>query len=143
MHRFPLTKVSSRGTDAILEFPFIGKANSPQLESDIHETRLKSSALIMLKNTPYVIEVSKTRFWNGCDVASVPNTTWGIELYGSHWDESINMVSEDVRKKDWGPDLSHVWEGRAPSLQGRFAEFLQSILRVQKALDDLEASHNS
>lgn len=105
----------------------------------VSTARLKSSVIIPFKDTPYLIEVSVTRSWEGGKIDSQPREEWEIEGYGAHWDEAINCVStSETGRKDWGEDLRNGWTGRDQSLEARFGAFLRVMLEMQVILESFE-----
>ncbi|KND90344.1 hypothetical protein TOPH_04933 [Tolypocladium ophioglossoides CBS 100239] len=106
----------------------------------VDETLLKTSILVPFKDTPFLVEISVTQAWSGLKTNTTPETWWGVEFYGQHWDEAINHVSPGERRKDWGPGLRDIWLGRSPSLEERFMEFLEHVLKIQSALGEADFS---
>lgn len=106
----------------------------------VDETLLKTSILVPFKDTPFIIEISVTQAWSGLKTNTVPETWWGVEYYGQHWDEAMNHVSPGERRKDWGPGLQDIWLGRSPRLEERFMEFLEHVLEIQSALGAADLS---
>ncbi|POR35404.1 Uncharacterized protein TPAR_04429 [Tolypocladium paradoxum] len=106
----------------------------------VDETWLKTSTLVPFKDTPFIVEISVTQAWSGLKTNTTPETWWGVEFYGQHWDEAINHVSPGERRKDWGPGLQDIWLGRSPSLEERFMEFLEHVLEIQSALGGADFS---
>lgn len=127
----------------ILKVPNVNTSGLGDLQNEVGETRLKSSVLIPYKTTPYIIEVSVTKKWNKAQTREESETTWGVELYASHWDESINYVCGGERRKDWGQGLNQMWPGDEPGLEPRFGGFLQTILEVQALLEDVPSEEAS
>ena len=100
----------------------------------VDETLLKTSILVPFKDTPFIVEISVTQAWSGLETNTDPETWWGLEFYGQHWDEAMNHVNPGERRKDWGPELQDIWLGHGPGLEERFMEFLEHILELQSAL---------
>ncbi|KAK5987674.1 hypothetical protein PT974_11806 [Cladobotryum mycophilum] len=108
-------------------------------DSKVSETQLKTSATIPFKNTPYVVDISITQKWKGLRPPMEPETGWGIEIYGVHWDEAVNHVIPGERKKNWGRDMEHIWEGKGKEgVKTAFKGFIKTILEVQSVLDDMD-----
>ncbi|KAI6779039.1 uncharacterized protein J7T54_008257 [Emericellopsis cladophorae] len=103
---------------------------------DIIKTCVKSSLIVPLAGTQYVVEVSATRQWND-RLQAKPLTTWTIEMYSEHWEEAMNLSGRDGR--DWGSDFKNVWHEEAPghSLRQRLDQFVRCILTVQDTLRGL------
>lgn len=127
----------------ILKVPSLNTSKLRELQAEVGRTSLKSSVIIPYKTTPYVIEVSVTKTWERACTLDKPETTWGVELYASHWDESINHVCGGERRKDWGQGLKNIWPGDEPSLEPRFEGFLRTILEVQALLEGAQSSNAS
>lgn len=116
------------------KFPRLGTMTLGAMGSKITETRLQCSTDLPLSGGQYTSEIRVTKTWKGYDINAAPEVTWGFQFYGLHWDEAINAVSADGRRKDWGPELEHVWPGEG-DLEARFGEFLDEVLRLQQNLD--------
>ncbi|PNY23407.1 Uncharacterized protein TCAP_06651 [Tolypocladium capitatum] len=106
----------------------------------VDETLLKTSILVPFKDTPFIVEISVTQAWSGLKTSTTPETWWGVEFYGQHWDEAINHVCPGERRKDWGPGLQDIWLGYSPSLEERFMEFLDHVLEIQSTLGGADFS---
>lgn len=144
IQRISLRSQTDVGDGSCPKLPRLVSTNPGHLKDKISKTRLKSSTIIPVQDQPYAVEVSITQEWKGLDVNSPPETTWGVELYGMHWEETINMVGADGRRKDWGDDFVKIWPGSGAcsgrkTLDARFAEFLGCILQVQAAVDGLDS----
>ncbi|KAH7136603.1 hypothetical protein EDB81DRAFT_886707 [Dactylonectria macrodidyma] len=129
-----LTMNSTQVTSAAIRIPHISTHKLGKARDTIGQLKLKSSATIPYKSTPYVIEVSVTKAWQGSCTTDEPETTWGIEVYAAHWDESIMHTSGDDHRKDWGQGLKNMWPGDQPALEARFEEFLDAVLEIQALL---------
>ncbi|CAI6100013.1 unnamed protein product [Clonostachys chloroleuca] len=140
IQNLPMSGAKTPDVSRHLIFPTLKKLRPNHIDKSVNETKLKSSVLLPMIGTPYVIKISITKSWKGPEVTAAPTTTWGIEFYGMHWNEIINTASRDGRKKDWGKDMDKIWAGSDPSLDSRLGDFLHCILRIQAALDDLVAS---
>ncbi|OAQ91510.1 hypothetical protein VFPFJ_03250 [Purpureocillium lilacinum] len=112
--------------------------NGQSAGGQIDRTTLKTSIIVPFRNTPFVIEVSITQQWQGMKTVSEADTWWGLEFYCRGWDEAINNVSPGERRKDWGPKLERIWPGIDQSLEERFTAFLEYIVEIQAALDDVD-----
>ncbi|KAG9253583.1 uncharacterized protein F5Z01DRAFT_147472 [Emericellopsis atlantica] len=106
---------------------------------DIIKTCVKSSLIVPLAGTQYVVEVSATRQWDD-KLQAEPLTTWSIEMYSEHWEEAMNLSGRDGR--DWGSDFKDVWHEEAPgqSLRQRLEQFVRCILTVQDTLRGLSTA---
>lgn len=130
-----LTVDSNQAGSDLIRIPRVSTHKLGNVRDSIGQLRLKSSAIIPYKNTPYVIEVNVTKVWKGTCMADTPEITWGVEFYAAHWDESIMHISGGDHRKDWGQGLKHMWPGDEPCLESRFGEFLGTILEIQALLD--------
>ena len=128
--------------EGMFQLPRLAPMRPGPLGDKIGQTWLRSSITIPVADGPYVVEINVTQSWNGCNITSPPDITWGLEVYGVHWDEAVNNIGVDGRRRDWGPELISVWPGDEKSLEKRLEQFLLSILRVQGALDTLETTGN-
>lgn len=109
---------------------------SGPLAKEIQETDFRTSVLIPVDNSPYIIEVSVTQQWDGLKWYSAPKRIWfSVEMYGRSWDESINIKRPSGGKKDWGEELIHLFPDSSRSLRERVEEFVESIMLVQYVLD--------
>lgn len=115
----------------------IKPSRSKQDFSVVKESRLRTSAIIPFKNSSHAVEISVMHTWKNCQTSLEPETNWGIEFYGVHWDEAINRVSGAERRKDWGEEAINIWPGASPRLEERFREFLQEVLELHSALDQM------
>lgn len=109
------------------------------LKDKVNEVQVKRSALIPFDSEPYEVEVSVTQSWKELTdsrATSPPEVTWGLQLHGISWEEAVNNVGPDSRKKDWGEACINVWPGNGGNLQERFGSFLRCILNVQHYLDN-------
>ncbi|KAH7326713.1 hypothetical protein B0I35DRAFT_142410 [Stachybotrys elegans] len=120
----------------ILVKPHIGSTNA------IATTRLKMSAIIPFTDPRYAVQISVTRAWDGLKQGN-PRVTWGIEFYGSHWEEAINQVSNEDGRKDWGPGFKSLWPGHEEDLAQRIMRFAQYIVDVQKVFEGLDLQDRS
>lgn len=77
---------------------------------NVDEMTLKTSVVVPFKDTPFV-EVSVTQAWSQAKTNTKPDTWWGLEFYGMHWDEAINHVNPGDRGKDWGAGLGNMAGG--------------------------------
>ncbi|CAH0047917.1 unnamed protein product [Clonostachys solani] len=140
IQNLPMSGAKTPDVSRHLIFPTLKKLRPNHIDKSVNETKLKSSILLPMIETPYVVEISITKSWKGSEVAAPPTITWSVEFYGMHWNETINTASRDGRKKDWGNDMDKIWAGSDPSLESRLGDFLHCILRIQAALDDLVAN---
>ncbi|KAM5356303.1 hypothetical protein ACJ41O_002949 [Fusarium nematophilum] len=125
--------VSNTTEDALLNVPSINTAKLATLKDQIGEIRVKSSATIPYKDTPYVLEVNVTKALRGVRAGANPVVTWGVELYAPHWDESANHISGG--RRDWGKGLENIWSDDGPDVKSRLGGFLRTILEVQAHLN--------
>lgn len=122
-----------------------------RLDEQIKDVQIKTSAFIPLEHDPYIVEVSVTQTRPGLGMTK-PDLSWGVEFYGSQWEESLNNKSPGGLRKDWGRGLANVWpnsnEGAVTvgskdiddlqPFEKRFGHFLSCILKAQAALEGLE-----
>ncbi|KAL7807658.1 hypothetical protein V8C26DRAFT_414436 [Trichoderma gracile] len=103
----------------------------------IQQTRLKTSFIAEIHDTPYLLEISITQIWDKYKTKARPRTVWGMEIYGKHWDSAMNHVDPISRRKDWGEAQRNVWVGKDPNMWKRFQTFLEVVLHVQKHVEDI------
>lgn len=103
----------------------------------VDETMLKTSVAVPFRNTPYLVEVAVTQVWTGMKTASEADTWWGIEFYGQGWDEAVNTIKPDERRKNWGKGFEAVWPGGG-AWESRFMEFIEHVLAIQSAVEDVD-----
>lgn len=130
----------------------VSEALARQLDEQIKDVQIRTSALISLEGEPYVVEIGVTQTRPGLAMTK-PEITWDIGMHGSQWEEALNNVSSDGLRKDWGRGLVNVWpngngdrnrhnslrgQGGLESLETRFGHFLRCVLKVQAALEGLE-----
>ncbi|KAF7551713.1 hypothetical protein G7046_g7645 [Stylonectria norvegica] len=130
-----LVVTPGKNSSRYIQIPQLSTLRLGDLMSRVSQTRLRSSVKITFKDTPYILEVSVTKVWNGGRTTTEPEVSWGIEFYGVHWDEGINYVSAGERRKDWGEGLVNIWSGSDPSLGVRFGDFIRTVLQVQAVLN--------
>lgn len=118
----------------LLQFPRINKLQLGVEQNEVTKICMRRTATIPYKDTPYMLEINVTKTWEGNRVSSAPEVTWGIELFGAHWEESLNHIGRDQRKKDWGAGLENIWHG-SEDLDTRFGQFLKTVLEVQALLE--------
>jgi hypothetical protein len=109
-----------------------------QPDAKVLETRMKSSVRMTLRDGQHFVEIGVTRVWNELALDKKPQALWSIELYGKRWEEALNTVSSDGRRRDWGKDLINVWPGSGSSLEDRFKVFLRCVLNVQACLNRVD-----
>jgi hypothetical protein len=120
------------------EFPIIRLQPATVAKETVDVTRLKISAVLPFQDTMYVVRVTVTRTWMGFNSDVQPEDTWEVDFYGLHWDETMNCVSTEDRRKDWGQDFANIWPGEEPDVSVRIRRFLQTIFRIQHVLNELE-----
>ncbi|KAI9171933.1 hypothetical protein HJFPF1_01424 [Paramyrothecium foliicola] len=104
----------------------------------IFQSQIRMSTVMPIRDTPYAVEISTTRTWKNLEVnRDADAENWGAQAYGVHWDEAINYVKPGSIRRDWGDELKYMWPGKEPSLQRRYEDFLQCILEVQQALENV------
>ncbi|KAF7540644.1 hypothetical protein G7Z17_g12152 [Cylindrodendrum hubeiense] len=130
-----LTVNSTQDLSDLIRIPHISTHKLGDLRGHVGQLKLKTSATIPYKTTPYVIEISITKIWKGACTTDEPDITWGIEFYAAHWDESIMHVSGGDNRKDWGQGLENIWPGDEPGLESRFRQFVGTVLEMQALLD--------
>ncbi|KAL6858610.1 hypothetical protein J3F83DRAFT_769088 [Trichoderma novae-zelandiae] len=106
-------------------------------KDQIRQTRLKTSFIAEIHDTPYLLEISITQIWDKYRTKSRPRIVWGIEIYGKHWDSAMNHVDPISRRRDWGEAQRNLWVGTDPNLWKRFQSFLEVVLHVQKHVEDI------
>ncbi|KAH6610932.1 hypothetical protein Trco_000952 [Trichoderma cornu-damae] len=104
----------------------------------VSQTRLKTSFIAEVQDTPYVLEISIDQVWPALWTTAEPDIGWRIELYGKHWDSAMNQVNPIDQRKDWGEGLKNVWVGTDPDLGKRFSSLLQVVVQLQIQLDAME-----
>ena len=126
----------TRPSEIFDKLPNLTANLSGPLAKEIQETDFRTSVLIPVDNSPYIIEVSVTQQWDGLKWYSTPKRIWfSVEMYGRSWDESINIKKPSGGKKDWGEELIHLFPDSSRSLRERLEEFVESIMLVQYVLD--------
>jgi hypothetical protein len=128
----------AKGGEGLIDLPKLAPLGAARLAEKVVETSLKSSRTLHIADGQYVAEVNVTQKWKGFDVTSPPEFKWGLEVYGVHWDEAVNSVGADGRRKDWGPRLVNIWPGSG-TLEERLRPFFHCILAIQGVLDALNA----
>ena len=131
----------AKGGEDLVDLPKLAPLRPARLAEKVVETSLKSSRMLRIADGQYVAEVNVTQRWKGFDVTSPPEFTWGLEVYGVHWDEAVNSVGADGRRKDWGPRLVHIWPGSG-TLEERLRPLFHCILEIQGVLDALDAEED-
>lgn len=122
--------------------PRVSAKDAKQPDTMVKSSQLKSSVMMMLAGGDYIVEVSLTRQYEGVDFDGPSTVTWEVQLYGKRWEEAVNTMSSDGRRKDWGKDLVEVWPGAETSIEDRFKNFLRNVLKVQALLTRVTSDEN-
>ncbi|KAF4974506.1 hypothetical protein FZEAL_8602 [Fusarium zealandicum] len=125
--------VADANEDALFSVPHINTARLAMLDNEISQIRVKSSARVPYRETPYAIEVNVTKTLKGSHTRGEPEITWGVELYAPHWDESVNHASGG--RKNWGKKMENIWWDEGPDVKSRLGGFFGTILEVQALLN--------
>jgi hypothetical protein len=89
--------------------------------SNICQTRLKTSFIAEFQDSPYVLEISISQVWEALKTrAPEEKIIWQMEFYGKHWDSALNQVNPVDQRKDFGEGLKNIWVGSDPDLEKRF-----------------------
>ncbi|KAK2609011.1 hypothetical protein QQS21_002381 [Conoideocrella luteorostrata] len=104
----------------------------------IESIQVKASVSIPFRDTPYVIEISTHREWQGASTRGEPQSWLSLGVYGVHWDAELNSTKANDTKKDWGYEQSDIWRGSADTATGQFEEFVCYVLEVLSALEDVK-----
>ncbi|PFH63346.1 hypothetical protein XA68_13803 [Ophiocordyceps unilateralis] len=111
---------------------------TPRPGSDeVDETVLKTSVILPFKSTRYVVEVSVSQTWNRMETQSDPETRWGVEFYGLHWEETLEGISPQGQRDDWGAVVRTLWPSGGGDAETGFLSFLEDVAEVQSALTAL------
>jgi hypothetical protein len=133
--KLKLRPARREGPQDTLKQPSIEPFSLGDFAKTVSETRLRTSAVVPWKATPYLVEIGITTIWNGVNLGLKPHIHWDVQFYGSHWESAVNRSRSDMRRKDWGVDLCDVWVGEAKSLEGRLEGFVKEILDLQIMLE--------
>ncbi|KAM4059362.1 hypothetical protein HRG_007780 [Hirsutella rhossiliensis] len=140
MERLKLTSQGAEDNKASMQSPRLVLTRPGG--DEVEETILKTSVLLPFRDTPFLVEISVSQAWPQMMTHREPETWWGIEFYGKHWSEAINNVSPGERRKYWGEGLRNIWPGGDASLEDRFLEFLQHVVKIQAALGGVDWDAN-
>ncbi|KAG6006288.1 hypothetical protein E4U21_007170 [Claviceps maximensis] len=126
-------------TTAFLQNPVEIKIKNPQLlKEKVDQILLKSTVAIPFRDTPYAMNVSLHRLWQGIDTQAYPHQSWqSLGFHGIHWAAEVNSVNATSTRKDWGTHQKNVWRGSADTAEGQFEEFVSYVLEGLSALDGL------
>ncbi|RBQ65366.1 hypothetical protein FVER14953_01467 [Fusarium verticillioides] len=120
----------------ILPLPNVDTSKLAIPDEQFTEIQARSWAIIPFKESPYVLKINITKTLKGSRTIGQQNSTWGVELYAPHWEESLNYYSGG--RKDWGEGLENIWE-EGGDLQSRLKCFLRTIMEVQALLNSVHA----
>ncbi|KAG5744679.1 hypothetical protein H9Q69_013799 [Fusarium xylarioides] len=120
----------------ILPLPNVNTSKLAIPDERFTEIQARSWAIIPFKESPYVLKINITKTLKGSRTIGEQNSTWGVELYAPHWEESLNYSSRG--RKDWGEGLENIWE-EGDDLQSRLGCFLRTIMEVQALLNRVQA----
>ncbi|RDA90528.1 hypothetical protein CP533_4144 [Ophiocordyceps camponoti-saundersi (nom. inval.)] len=127
------------GDDESLPFQPPRVEVTPQPGSgEVESTVLKTSVMLPFRNTKYVIEVSVSQTWSRMKTDSEPETRWGIEFYGLHWEETLEGISSHEQRDDWNEVMRSLWPSGEQNTEAGFLNFLEHVIEVQSALAALE-----
>lgn len=141
-----------------LELPPLTEELESRLDEQIKDVQIKTIAQIEFEDAPYGVEVNVTQTRPGIKMTK-PGVSWGVDFYGSQWEESLNNASPDGLRKDWGRGLVNMWPNSKLHLkkngvkgknteqdkndgmetfETRFGHQLSCILKAQAALEGLK-----
>lgn len=154
--RFPLfqqylrnaaVRMNGQGTSPT-EYPRvkINHAGNRKMASEIRKTAVESVYRFRYSCTPYVVELTFRREWDGLEGSSdanEPRTTYSISLFGEHWQNARETWGNQsgVRDSGWGPDLEHLFVEdqdmgtRGVTGKARVEAFVRMIGKIRDALD--------
>ncbi|KAG6303363.1 hypothetical protein E4U09_000078 [Claviceps aff. purpurea] len=123
--------------EAFLQNPVHIVVENPRLlAGKVDRILLKSTVAVPFRDTPYVLDVSYHRTWEGVETGAHPNQSWqSLGFHGVHWAAELNSVNATDTRKDWGLHQRNVWRGSADSAEGQFHEFICYVLEGLSALD--------
>lgn len=124
------------GPQDVLKQPSIEPLTLGDFGNKVTETRLRTSAIVPWKTTPYLVEIGVTTVWKGINLGIQPRVFWDVQVYGNHWESAVNRVRSDIRRKDWGPDMCDVWTGEEKTMTGRMEGFVKEMLGIQAVLEE-------
>ncbi|KAK0383324.1 hypothetical protein NLU13_9237 [Sarocladium strictum] len=124
------------GPQDVLKQPSIEPFTLGKFGNKVTETRLRTSAIVPWKTTPYLVEIGVTTVWKGINLGIQPRVFWDVQVYGNHWESAVNRVRSDIRRKDWGPDMCDVWTGEEKTMTGRMEGFVKEMLGIQAVLEE-------
>ncbi|KAG5980030.1 hypothetical protein E4U55_004463 [Claviceps digitariae] len=129
----------STAATAFLQNPVnIGIKNPQRWTDKVDQILLKSTVSIPFRDTPYVMDISVHRLWEGVDTHAYPHQSWqSVGFHGIHWAAELGMVNKTGTRKDWGVHQRHVWRGSANTAEGQFEEFVSYVLEGLSALDGI------
>lgn len=142
LQKLKIRRPDTKASDGILMLPRVSAKDAKQPDTMVKSSQLKSSVMMMLAGGDYIVEVSLTRQYEGVDFDGPSTVTWEVQLYGKRWEEAVNTMSSDGRRKDWGKDLVEVWPGAETSIEDRFKNFLRNVLEVQALLTRVTSDEN-
>ncbi|RDA85976.1 hypothetical protein CP532_4875 [Ophiocordyceps camponoti-leonardi (nom. inval.)] len=137
MDNISLTERGGDDESSLLQPPQV--KIKPQPGSDeVESTVLKTSVILPFRTTKFVIEVSVSQSWSCMETESEPDTRWGVELYGLHWEETLEGISCREQRDDWNAVMRSLWPSDTQDLDSGFLRFLEHVVDVQSALSALE-----
>ncbi|RCI11553.1 hypothetical protein L249_7349 [Ophiocordyceps polyrhachis-furcata BCC 54312] len=137
MDNISLTERGRDDDSSLLQPPRVEIKPQPGSE-EIESTVVKTSVILPFRTTKFVIEVSITQSWNRMTTNSEPDTCWGVEMYGLHWEETLEGISSREQRDDWNAVMRSLWPSESQDLDAGFLCFLEHVVEVQSALSALE-----
>lgn len=124
----------------------INHAGNRKMASEIRKTAVESVYRFRYGCTPYVVELTFRREWDGLggsSDANEPHTTYSITVLGEHWRHAKDTWGEQfgVRDSGWGADLEHLFvedqDKGAGGVTGkaRVEAFVRMISKIRDTLD--------
>ncbi|KAG6033299.1 hypothetical protein E4U41_006947 [Claviceps citrina] len=126
---------------AFLQNPVNIEIKDPQLWTrKVDRILLRSTVAIPFRDTPYVMDVSLNRVWQGVDTQAYPHQSWqSLGFHGVHWAAELNSVNATDTRRVWGAHQRDVWRGSAKTAEGQFKEFICYVLEAMSALDGVQS----
>lgn len=102
--------------------------------------KVKSSARLQYRDTPYEIEVAITQHWAKLPISAKPDRlSWSVSVSSIHWEEALSECqSNELSSEFEGALLHRLWPGKGP-LEERLKEFLDCVVSIQTAIVELQS----
>jgi len=101
------TRLTAR--DQSSRFPELAVFRGFAMRSNLEEIMGKTSRLLRIKDTSYVVEVSLFHKWHGPSTNDSATVGCGLTLRGVLWDEELGPKNIAEGRRAWGDDFEELF----------------------------------